>query len=376
MVVASSGIVQKCVDYKYTNPPLVCVPYSQPLWGLEGDSLVDEAYPVQVELDKQVMRRSQYQRVVGRPIVRKRLGAKMQVPQGFEEMEIPVFQLQDPGDMTIDMNPSSNPSWDRDVEGTNQKLYELTGINMGFSQGQTDPSITAGVAQREVKKTANQRLSMQQYGYDWAVGVELAKRVLEVAEMAVEVFECTDVEVPAEKKRRRTNFASKIKFKELSVSLNDLEFSLSPASALPDDPAAKVQTLTEWLQANLITPQEYMMMTDIPDLEFARDLKVSPDDAILSDLDSIIEDGDYRPPEPFIDPQRGIQIATAIYMSSRNNDEEESKLDMLRNYIRACEKMVANAQASAAAQQAVAQGPGPGLAPTDSAIMPPVGPQV
>src|SRR5262249_6750889 len=72
-------------------------------------------------------------------------------------------------------------------------------------------------------------------------------------------------------------------------------------SSLPRDPAGRAAKITEWVQAGMITLKEGRRLMSFPDLEQNERLSNASEERIFKYLDAIVEDGDWNPPDEFMD---------------------------------------------------------------------------
>jgi len=68
----------------------------------------------------------------------------------------------------------------------------------------------------------------------------------------------------------------KIQFKDLDLDLDNIEVSVHPASALPDEPAGRIQTVMEYAQNGIIPPNRVAELTRMPDIEGILDIELAP----------------------------------------------------------------------------------------------------
>lgn len=105
-------------------------------------------------------------------------------------------------------------------------------------------------------------------------------------------------------------------------------------SALPRTPAGRIQTVTELVQAGILTIKEGARLMRFPDLEQNGRLDNAAEERIYQQLDSIVEDGKYIEPDIFLDLMLAQQIVVKyinLYLSCKL---EEKKADLLRDYFK------------------------------------------
>jgi hypothetical protein len=104
------------------------------------------------------------------------------------------------------------------------------------------------------------------------------------------------------------------------------------SSSLPKDPAGRLQTITEMMQAGIISPQEGRRLLDYPDIGQVEKLANAAEERILKVLDDIVEDGKYTPPDPFMDLEKANELAVQYYNLYSASKLEPERCEMLRQF--------------------------------------------
>ena len=103
-------------------------------------------------------------------------------------------------------------------------------------------------------------------------------------------------------------------------------------SSLPKDPAGRMQKITEMIQAGMISIKEGRRLLDYPDLDQVEKLANSSEERIYQILDRIVEDGEYTPPDPFMDIILATELTTQYYNLYVAAKLEEDRAQMLRDF--------------------------------------------
>jgi hypothetical protein len=106
-----------------------------------------------------------------------------------------------------------------------------------------------------------------------------------------------------------------------------------PSSALPNDPAGRIQALEELKRDGSIDREQYWALAgDVPDFESARDEFTAPIEFMRYQLATILDEGKYMGPWPEAPLERGIQICTSVIFLEALHGCPEEKLDLLRQW--------------------------------------------
>lgn len=166
-----------------------------------------------------------------------------------------------------------------------------------------------------------------------------------------------------------------IEWAKVLEDAEDLVLRVFPVSALSKQPAARFAQLTELLNSQAITVEQFKRLFELPDLEAENELDSSDTDVIDRALDIMVTTGRYLPPEPFDNLDLIVQRAGKFYNVCRQHEVPDARLQLIRDYIADAKSLQQQAQEAAAAQAPPAPGAPPmppdGMMPPD--VMPPDG---
>ena len=140
-------------------------------------------------------------------------------------------------------------------------------------------------------------------------------------------------------------------WKDVDLDQDSYVLKVFPSSSLPSTPAGKLAMVNDLLGAQLISPETGKKLLDFPDLEGELSLDRAAEDAIDKVIEQILDEGTYRPPEPFDDLQLTLKKMQAAYLRARNENAPEERLDIMRQYMLEAKALLDQA----AAEQAMAQ---------------------
>ncbi len=160
---------------------------------------------------------------------------------------------------------------------------------------------------------------------------------------------------------------------ELFADRDAFVLSVFPVSALSKQPAAKFAQLTELLNAQAITVEQFKRLFDLPDLEAENELDSSDTDIIDRNMDIMVTTGRYLSPEPFDNLDLIITRAGKFYNLCRQKDVPDARLQLLRDLIEDAKSLKEPPAPPPGATPAVdpmgAPPPGPaGMVPTDAPL--------
>lgn len=142
-------------------------------------------------------------------------------------------------------------------EGKVRNAHDQCGISMMAASGVKPAGLDSAVALREYNDIQTERYASFAQNYE-SVFVEVTEKLLQELFLSE-----SDVIV----KHRKGSVLRPIKFSDLALDPEDIEVTVHPASALPDEPAGRMQTIIEYAQNGIIPPEKVPELARMPDIE-------------------------------------------------------------------------------------------------------------
>lgn len=295
------------------------------LYGWWGQSLAEQIQALQLELNKLlwVVQRSMH--LAGTFKVFIKNGSKF--PKEHVNNDIgAIISGNEPPQYLVP--PIVQPEVYSHIQTIKTMAYEQAGISQLSAAAQKPAGLNSGKALREYNDIETDRFM--------TVGQEYERFFMDLAKLSVgvakEIYEREGeykVKVPGKK------FVKTIDWKDVDMEEDEYVMKIFPVSSLPNDPAGRLQTIQEYIQAGFITPRAGRRLLDFPDLEQIEDLQNSEEDYLHEILEKIVDDAVYTPPEPFDDLNLAAELALEYYAQGKCSNLEEEKLQLLRNFIAA-----------------------------------------
>jgi hypothetical protein len=241
-----------------------------------------------------------------------------------------------------------------------QSIYETFGVSQMAARSTAPAGVTSGVALREVRDEAQGRMlpAAQEYG---EFHLDLARKAIEtVKEIVKESEGGYRVNVPGRK------FISQLDWGDVSLEGDQYIMQCFPTSSLPKDPAGRLQTVQERVQAGFITLRQAKRAMDFPDLETMDGLDNASENYMTITLDNIVDKGEYVAPEPFDDLTLAREMALEYYEQGKSSGLDEERLEMLRRFMSQIQELVQPSNPALPPQEPQ------GAAPQAAAAPPPV----
>lgn len=362
-----------CVDgatlvdnpYKRRRFPVCFIRPIAPQRGFWGESLVQRAASAQLELNKLLRRvqESMHLHAVPRVFVSRQSG----VTKAHLVNDIGTVVEYD-GAPPIFMTP---PSMSGEVYGHIDRLtrwiFEELGVSQLSATSQKPAGLNSGIALRTYNDVQSRRFINLGRGYE-QLYVDLAREIV-----ALET-ELAEADPSHEVLYEQGGAVERIEWRQIDLEDNAYRLQVFPASALPQSPAGKLQMLEEMLSRGTIDNETFLRLLDVPDFESVRDNLIGPEELLMKAFERILDGGEYFPPEPSMDLQRGIALAGRTLQSAQLRGAPEERLSLLRQWVGDAASLLERGAAAAEAEAQAAQAPPPGAmdpAMMDPAMAPP-----
>lgn len=304
--------------------PFTVFHYSEPQAGVHGTGIATRLTGRQYEINRTLMDIQDSQHMMAVP--------RLALPNGSQ---ILTSDLDDSigsivptsGDAPI---PLIWPAYSQDVYAhlhwLIEQAYALEGYSVQDATGAKAPGLNSGAAQRAyadiVSKRHAERMKRR----------ESANR--DAAKQIIALFRRCAVADPD----FRLTFAGKyelddIKWADVDLEDDAYEVKCYSASALPLEPAARIQELREMVADEWISKSEAKEQANIPDIDEMLALNNSPYHNILEKLERMLDTEEYSAPDGIIDLNLALQLGGKFYLMVENQGAPESGLRLIRQFL-------------------------------------------
>jgi hypothetical protein len=303
--------------------PFVFLNYSNRMLGFWGQPLTEQLMGTQLEINKLLATISASINLVGVPRVFVEDGSKVVKAHLNNQIGAIVTYRGTKPEYTV------APCVPAEIYAQLQRLveyaYQQSGVSALAATAKKPEGLNSGVAMREYDDLQSDRFAALVRRYD-NMFVDLAYQIIDLAK-----------DIAEREGSYQSVYPNKDGTREIDLPASDLlkdpfVIQCFDASSLPRDPAGRMQKVTELIQAGMIDIKEGRRLLDYPDLQQNEKLDNACEERILQILDKIVEDGEYTPPDPFMDPQLAIKLSKDYYNLYVPNKLEEDKAEMLRTF--------------------------------------------
>lgn len=321
----TNGMVFEDLEWKKDKFPFVFLNYSDPFTGFFGQGLATQLFGTQMTLNRILYTIARSITLVGVPRVF--IDQSSKVVKAHNNNEIGVIITYSGTKPSYEVAPCNAPELYAERDKLIQYGFQQCGVSAMQATAQKPQGLNSGEAIRSYDDISTDRFAALSKRYD-NVFVDLAYLIADTAK-----------DIAAELGSYQTVYPNKDGTKE--VDLPAMKFLNDPfviqcftESSLPRTPAGRIQTVTELVQAGMLSLKEgYRLMRLGGDgLEQIDKLKNASEERIFKMLDSIVEDGSYEPPDAYLDLDQAAELTTQYINLYFANKLEEKKKDMLMGY--------------------------------------------
>lgn len=357
--IATMGGVIFDEEYHKVKFPFVFLNYSDPFLGFWGQGLGTQLFGTQLSINRIMYTITRAISLVGVPRVF--IDQSSKVVKAHNNNEIGVMITYSGTKPSYEVAPCNAPELYAERDKLIDYGFRQCGVSNMQATSQKPAGLNSGEAIRSYDDINTDRFAALAKKYE-TMFVELAYLITDTA-----------MDIAKETGHYQTVYPNKDGTKE--IDLPKMGFLKDPfviqcftESSLPRTPAGRVEKVTEQVQAGMLTIKEGRRLLKFPDLEQNEKLDNASEERIFQILDKIVEDGDYTPPDTFLD----LQLATTLVVQYINlylaANLEEEKADMLRTFFN---------QTQALMQAAMPASPAPsGPMPTANPLPPPTSPLI
>ncbi len=359
-LVSDSVMLAEPEDWEHPFFPFAKIPWSPRLTGYWSQGLAEQLQGDQIELNKELLHIQRSLHIAGSIKVFLKNGSKVVKETINNEIGGIVTYT---GDMPSYQTPQPlHPMYYENPVRIRARMYERAGVSEMSAGGRKPAGLDSGRALREAQDIESDRFKTTAR-YKDAFYLDIA--ALDVA-IAMTMKKVDSVRVPG-----RGRFET-IDLRKDVGSLKDSEFVLQcfPVSRLPKDPAGRLATIQEYIQAGFITQRQGRRALDFPDLDTIESLANAQEDIISQTLDDIVFEGEYAPPEPTDDLKMAKEMVIEYIQRLRIQDLESEKLNLLRSWNQQVDALIAKTMVSPAPMAMAGQPQAAPEAPPTSDMIP------
>jgi hypothetical protein len=351
-------------DYEKDYFPIVPFRWMNKPLGYQGRGITEELLAIQTEINKLLTTIQRSIELAAVPMVFVPDGAKIASDHLLNNTIARMVTYSGPQPPTWLTPTAQNQEIYEHLKWFIEQAYQIVGVTQSSASGQKPAGVDSAVAIRTVTDIETSRFAM--------VALRWEKWFMDVAKIMVDMSKDLYTRNPNLKATYvEKKMLHEIKWKDVNL---DCPFDVQcfPTSQLPDTPAGRIETISEYIQNQWISKERGMSLLNLdPDLEGEVNLQTSSLRLTEKWLSEMVEDGVYHHPEIYMNLPLALNVAQGIYTQLQVDACPEDRLELVRQFMNEIIDVQKQLQAE---QQAAAQPPAPQGPPPGPQNGPPVGP--
>lgn len=321
--------------------PYLFMYYSNPIKGNTSQSVVDQLYGIQMQIDDILS--------VIKDSVQMNPGMTLFVPR---TANIKTNMLSNRTGQIIQYDPIPNQSASPITYATSDIIsaqfiqlldklkndaYEIVGISQLSATSQKPEGLNSGVALSTMEDIESDRFETQLNS--------VIRMYIDVAKACMDIFPPDEDILP-----QGTNRAN-IKWSDIIEARDNLKIQFSAANSLSKDPSEKLKQLVALAQAGVVPQSHIASLMELPDLQSGYNIANNAFNAVYTFIDEVIKNGvpDFIP--EYLPTDKGglleTEITNTILSLAVKPVENANEIEILKNLFAKLQEVQVNSQTNA-----------------------------
>lgn len=328
MVVLAGNVVLVDEPWEDQDLPYIIVRWSDDLVGAHGLSLWEQLRGIQAEIDFNLNKIADSMEKAAETYLTKHRGTEMNAAEWMSNERIRLAEWSGSHEPKFVTPPGVHPQMFQWLEQLYQRAFELAGVSQLSATSRKPADLESGAALRTFLDVETVRFSQVARAWE-KLFVEAGRRVVKCARKlagknsgwaAYYMGKDTEME--------------KVEWKDVAMKDEQFRLRAHPVSALPQHPSARIQLLAELGRDQLITREEFLAYSDLPDTEKLMRLKGAPHEDLTRIFEFMLsEEGDYVGPMEFQQLATGIELGSEYWSRARCDGVDEKLVGRLERWL-------------------------------------------
>ena len=333
-----------CEAWEHEFFPVARWSWSPRMFGFWSQGAAEQLSPIHLELNELLRSMQRAHRLACIQMILIENGSKVSKAHLNNEIAHMVSYTGTPPQIITP--PICPPETYNQVANLKRSGYEQVGISELNAQGKKPDGLNSGKALREMDDIGSDRFTTISNNDERAV-LELGRLAICIARDLAKRDKGYSVKVPG------SRFLREIDWKEIDLDDDQFVMQCFPISSLPSDPAGRLQTVQEYIQAGAIPLDVGMKLLEFPDLQQYESLQNAMEDRLQQIFDGIVDDGEMSTPEPYYNLQRAKELCLQYIVRGESQNLEPERLEMLHAFNDQLDQMAQAAQDASNQQMAI-----------------------
>lgn len=320
-------------DEEWADPsfPFAFLRWKVPPTGFWGTGIIDQITGLQIEINRLCEDIRNAQALMGLYKIFVQRGSNV-IKSALDNEAGTIIEHDGPPPVFATFQ-SVHPEVYQQLERWYRAAFEILGVSQLAAQSQKPAGLDSGRALRVFIDNQSKRFVRFSRAYEeWHV--EVARQTIRLMGRLAANDNSYEVVYHSRNKVERIEWSA-VKLEESAYVLKCF-----PISALPNTPAGRLAALQELFTAKILDRDAFMRLADFPDFDAERELLTAPRELIEESCQRMVCDGEYFPPESFMNLPLAMYIGGLHYQRARLQGVPEERLELLRRFIEEAEALV------------------------------------
>ena len=321
--------------------PYLFMYYSDPIKGNTSQSVVDQLYGIQMQIDDLLS--------VIKDSIQMNPGMTLLVPRSSniktnmlsnrtgQIIQYDPIPGQTASPITYATNDIISPQFVQLLDKLKNDAYEIVGISQLSATSQKPEGLNSGVALSTMEDIESDRFETQLNS--------VIKMYIGVAKACMDIFPPDEDILP-----KSTNRAN-IKWSDIIEARDNLKIQFSAANSLSKDPSEKLKQLIALAEAGVVPQSHIASLMELPDLQSGYNIANNAFNAVYTFIDEVIKNGvpDFIP--EYLPTDKGglleTEIVNTILSLAVKPAENANEIEILKQLFAKLQEVQLNSQTNA-----------------------------
>ena len=331
----------KTEKYEPNIIPYVSIHYSDPIKGNTSQSVVDQLYGIQMQIDEILnVTKDSIQMNPGMTLLVPRtanIKTNMLSNRTGQIIQYDPIPGQTASPITYATSDIISAQFVELLDKLKNDAYEIVGISQLSATSQKPEGLNSGVALSTMEDIESDRFEVQLNN--------VIRLYVDVAKSCLDIFPPEEDILPPETVR------ANIKWADIVLARNNMKIQFSAAQSLSKDPSEKLKQLTALAQAGIIPQSHIATLMELPDLQSGYNIANNAYNAVMTFIDDVIKYGiPYFIPEYLPTDKGGLlesEIINTMLSLAIKPIDNQNELNILKQLLAKIQEVQVNSQTNA-----------------------------
>lgn len=328
-------------EYKPNRIPYLSIHYSNPIKGNTSQSVVDQLYGIQMQIDELL--------AVMKDSIAMNPGMTLLVPRSSniktnmlsnrtgQIIQYDPIPGQTASPVTYATNDIISAQFVQLLDKLKNDAYEIVGISQLSATSQKPEGLNSGIALSTMEDIESDRFETQLNN--------VIRLYVDIAKACLDIFPPDENILPEDIVR------ANIKWVDIVKARNNMKIQFSAAQSLSKDPSEKLKQLTALAQAGVVPQSHIATLMELPDLNAGYNLANNAFNAVYTFIDEVIKNGVPETIPEYLPTDKGqlleTEVINTILSLAIKPEANAREIDILKQLLAKVQEVQVNSSTNA-----------------------------